>query len=114
MVRVMEGHEVFGPLQLRRIDWNQEMFKEEEAQEQAEAVSVPGTASSSGEPIEVDDESKKVASESRTTVDATKVTEEKEEEADVEVAETMGTKRSRRGDEGEVSLWPDVGGEETL
>ena len=24
MVRVMEGHEVFGPLQLRRIDWNQE------------------------------------------------------------------------------------------
>ena len=48
MVRVMEGHEVFGPLQLRRIDWNQETFKEEEAQEQAEAASVPGTTSSSG------------------------------------------------------------------
>ena len=29
MVRVMEGHEVFGPLHLRRIDWNQEMFEEE-------------------------------------------------------------------------------------
>ena len=29
MVRVMEGHEVFGPLQLRRIDWNQEIFEEE-------------------------------------------------------------------------------------
>ena len=29
MVRVMEGHEVFEPLQLRRIDWNQEMFEEE-------------------------------------------------------------------------------------
>ena len=26
--RVMEGHEVFGPLQLRRIDWQQEMFRE--------------------------------------------------------------------------------------
>ena len=30
MIRVMEGHEVFGPLQVRRVDWNQEMFKEEE------------------------------------------------------------------------------------
>ena len=30
MIRVMEGHEVFGPLQLRRIDLKQEMFKEEE------------------------------------------------------------------------------------
>ena len=28
MIRVMEGHEVFGPLQLRRVDWKQEMFKE--------------------------------------------------------------------------------------
>ena len=28
MIRVMEGHEVFGPLQVRRVDWNQEMFKE--------------------------------------------------------------------------------------
>ena len=76
-----------------------------------------GEASSSGQPMEGDDESKKVASESRTTVDATKVTEEKEEEADVEGAGTMGTKRSRRGDdkeEGELLLWADVGGEETL
>ena len=29
MIRLMEGHEVFGPLQLRLIDWKQEMFKEE-------------------------------------------------------------------------------------
>ena len=43
--------------------------------------------------------------------------EEKEEEADEEVEDTMVTNRSRRGeekDEGEVSLWADVGGEETL
>ena len=71
-----------------------------------------GEASSTGQAIEVDEESKKVV-----TVDATKVTEEKEEEVDVEGAGTMGTKRSRRGEEkeeGEVSLWADVGGEETL
>ena len=30
MIRVMEGYEVFGPLQLKRIDWKQEMFMEEE------------------------------------------------------------------------------------
>ena len=63
--------------------------------------------------MEVDDESKKAE-----VVDATKVTEEKEEEADVEGAEIVGTKRSRRGgkekEEGELSLWADVGGEETL
>ena len=117
MVRVMEGHEVFGPLQLRRIDWNQEMFEEEKGQKQGEAVPETGKASSSGQPMEVDDESKKVVSEPVTTVDATKVAEEKEEEADVEGAKAMGTKRSRRGDEKdevEVSLWADVGGEETL
>ena len=90
MVRVMEGHEVFGPLQRRRIDWNQEMFEEEPEPE-------TGKASSSGQPMEVDEESKKMA-----TVDATKVTEEKEEEADVEGAETMGTKRNRRGEERET------------
>ena len=28
MIRVMEGHEMFGPLQLRRIDWQHEMFEE--------------------------------------------------------------------------------------
>ena len=55
MVRVMEGHEVFGPLQVRRVDWSQEMFKEEEVREQAEAVPAPGKASSSGQPMEVDD-----------------------------------------------------------
>ena len=50
-------------------------------------------------------------------VDATKVAEEKEEEADVEGEVTMGVKRSRRGEEkeeGEMSLWADVGGEKTL
>ena len=56
----------------------------------------PGKASSSGQPMEVDDEGKKVV-----TVDATKVTEEKEEEVDVEGAGTMGTKRSRRGEDKE-------------
>ena len=105
MVRVMEGHEVFGPLQRRRIDWNQEMFEEE-------AVPETGKASSSGQPMEVDDESKKAE-----VVDAKKVTEEREEEADVEGAETLGTKRSRKvedKEEGELALWEDVGGEETL
>ena len=33
MIRVMEGHEVFVPLQLKRIDWRQEMFIEEEESE---------------------------------------------------------------------------------
>ena len=36
MVRVMDGQEVFGPLQMRRIDWSQVMFKEEEEPEQGE------------------------------------------------------------------------------
>ena len=36
MIRVMEGHEMFGPLQLRRVYWKQEMFKEEEELEQGE------------------------------------------------------------------------------
>ena len=44
--------------------------------------------------LEVDDESKRAVTEQPVTVDATKVAEEKEE--------------------GEVSLWADVGGEETL
>ena len=76
-----------------------------------------GKASSSGQPMEVDDESKKAMSEPVAVVDATKVAEEKEGEADVEGEETIGVKRSRRGEdkeEGEVSLWADVGGEETL
>ena len=67
--------------------------------------------------MEVDDESKKAVSEPVVTVDATNVAEEKKGEADVEGEETMGTKRSRRGEEkeeGEVSLWADVGGDETL
>ena len=37
MIRVMEGHEMFGRWQLRRIDWQQEMFEEEEGLEQGEA-----------------------------------------------------------------------------
>ena len=73
-----------------------------------------GKASSSEQPMEVDDEGKKAVSEPVAAVDATKVTEEKEEEADVEGEETMGTRRSRSGDERELSLWADVGVEETL
>ena len=42
--------------------------------------------------MEVDDESKKAVSDPVVTVDATKVAEEKEEEADVEGEGTMGTK----------------------
>ena len=113
----MEGHEVFGPLQVRRIDWNQEMFEEEEGRERAEAVPESGKASSSGQPMEVDDESKMAVPEQVVTLDATKVVEEKEEEADMEGEETMGTRRCRRGEEkneGEVSLWAVVGEEETL
>ena len=57
-----------------------------------------GEASSSGQAMEVDDENKKALSEPVVTVDATKVAEEKEEEAAVEGEETMGAKRSRRGE----------------
>ena len=49
-----------------------------------EAVPWTWKASSSGQPMEVDDESRKAVSEPVVTVDATKVAEEKEEEADVE------------------------------
>ena len=76
-----------------------------------------GEASSSGQPMEVDDENKKAVSEPVAVVDATKVAEEKEGEADVEGEEPMGVKRSRNveeKEEGEVSLWADVGGDETL
>ena len=59
MIRVMEGHEMFGPLQLRRIDWQQEMFEEEEGLEQGEVRPESGNASSSGQAMEVDDESKR-------------------------------------------------------
>ena len=76
MIRVMEGHEVFGPLQLRRVDWKQEMFQEEEELEQGETGPDTGKASSSGQPMEVDDERKGAVPEP-VTVDATKVTEEK-------------------------------------
>ena len=93
MVRVMEGHEAFGPLQLRRVDWQQEMFKEEEELEQGETGSNMGKASSSGQPMEVDDERKGAVPE-QVTVDATKVTEEKEEEV--------------------KTSWADVGGDETM
>ena len=33
MVRVLEGYEVFVPLQLKRIDWKHEMFEEGEQSE---------------------------------------------------------------------------------
>ena len=76
MIIVMEGHEVFGPLQLR-----QEMFKEENELEREQVKSRPnaGKASSSGQPMEVDVERKDAVTEA-VTVDATKVVEEKEEE----------------------------------
>ena len=76
MKRVMEGHEVFGPLQLRRVDWKQETFKEDEELEQGETGLDTGKASSSGQPMEVDDERKGAVPE-QVTVDATKVPEEK-------------------------------------
>ena len=95
MLRVMEGHEVFGPLQLRRIDWQQEMFKEEEEleREQGEPEPNTGKASSNGQPMEVDVERKDAVTEA-VTVDATEVAEEKEEE--------------------EKPSWADVGEDETL
>ena len=92
------------------------MFKEEKVREHAEAVPAQGKASSSEQPMEVDDEGKKAVSEPVAAVNATKVTEEKEGE-DTEGEDVMGTRRSRRGadgDEWEVLLWADVGGEETL
>ena len=79
MIMVMECHEVFGPLQLRRVDWQHDMFKEEELK-QGEAMPDTGRASSSGQAMEVDDESKMVATEQAVKVDATKVEAEKEEE----------------------------------
>ena len=81
MIRVMAGHEVFGPLQLRRIDCNQEMFNEEEEleREQGESESSTGKASSSGQPMEEDVERTEVVTEA-VTVDATRVAEEEEEE----------------------------------
>ena len=33
MISVMEGYKTFGPLQMKRIDWKQEMFAEEEKPE---------------------------------------------------------------------------------
>ena len=53
--------------------------------------------------MEVDDERKRAVTEQVVTVDATKVEEEEEEEettlwADVGGEETLGTKRSRRGE----------------
>ena len=93
MIRVVEGHEVFGPLQLRRVDWKQEMFKEEEELEQGETGPDTGKASSGGQPMEVDDERKGAVPE-QVTVVAAEVLEEKEEE-------------------GRPS-WADVGGDETL
>ena len=74
MIRAMDGHEVFGQSQLRRVDWNQEMFKEEEVLEQGETGPDTGKASISAQPMEVDDERNGAVPEP-VTVDATKVTE---------------------------------------
>ena len=89
MIRVMEGHEVFGLLQVRRIDWSQEMFKEEEELEQRESKQETGKASSSGQPMEVDEERKNAGTE-QATVNATKAAEEKEEEAKPSWADVTG------------------------
>ena len=94
MIRVMEGHEVFGPLQVRGVDWNQEMFKEEEELEQVETGPETGKASSSGQPKEVDDERKNAVPE-QVTVDATKVPEEKEEDEKPSWADVRGDETSR-------------------
>ena len=45
---------------------------------------VTGKVTSSGQPMDVDDESKRALTEQVVTIDATKVAEEKEEEADEE------------------------------
>ena len=104
MMRIIEGYEVFWPLQLKRIDWGQEMFKEEEEieREREQAASKPDgnvvagqggeRASSSEQPMDVDDEGK------RNVVDATEVTEEKEQEKE----------------SGEQPSWVDVSADETL
>ena len=104
MTRVMTGYEVFGPLQLKRFDWRQEMFKEDEEieREREQAASKPDgnvvagpggeRASSSGKPMDVDDEGK------RNVVYATEVTDEKEQEKE----------------RGEQPSWADVAADETL
>ena len=104
MIMVMGGYEVFGPLQRKRIDWRQEMFQEEEEieREREQAALKPdesevagqggGGGSSSGQPMDVDDEWK------RQVVDATAVTEEKEQERE----------------SGEQPSWADVVADETL
>ena len=84
---------MFGPLQVRRIDWIQEMISDEEELEQMESKQETGKATSSGQPMEVDEERKSAVPEP-VTVDATKVAEEKKEEvkpswADVAGDETM-------------------------
>ena len=82
MIRVMEGHEVFGPLQLRRIDWRQEMFMEEEELEREQVAAGQSTrkASISGQPMDVDNGGKAAAA----VDDATRVAEEKEAEEEAE------------------------------
>ena len=93
MIRVMDGHEVFGPLQVRRIDWSQEMFKEEEELEQGESKQETWKATSSGQPMEVDEERKSAVPEP-VTLDATDVAEDKAEEV--------------------KSTWANVAGDETM
>ena len=81
----MEGHEVFGSLQLKRIDWRHGMFTEEEESEREHEDGAEGgpdydavkwqksaKATSSGQPMDADEEAEEKA------VDATKATEEKE------------------------------------
>ena len=66
MIRVVDGHEVFGQLQLKWVDWRQEMFTEEEESERENEDGAEGgqdwnavklqkssKATSSGQPMEV-------------------------------------------------------------
>ena len=65
------------------------MFKEEEELEQMESKQETGKVSSSGQPMEVDEERKSAVPE-QATVDATKVAEENEEEAKPSWANVAG------------------------
>ena len=65
------------------------MFKEEEELEQGEPKQETGKAISSGQPMEVHEERKSAVPEP-VTVDATKVTEEKEEEVKPSWANVAG------------------------
>ena len=85
MVMVLEGCEAFGQLQLKRIDWKQEMFAEEvqSEREREKSEESPDLSAARGhgldkatsvrQPMEVDEEA------TEASVDATKLVEEKKQ-----------------------------------